>query len=185
MANILVKNFGYVDRRRTERDVGRHRRCYEVDRLVNEEMMRLQDFLKQYTWVAWALLAASWIAWGAAQLVRPGPPVVHAGVTVETPTVAAGEKAQFIYHILRNRTCPAQIHGFWLNPKGEAIVRMAPVPGGYGKVGDVYTPVAITTPANYIGPACYRSSSYHSCEDGNYVTTSPDACVTVLAARSN
>lgn len=180
MAFLLDKNFGYVDRRRVERDVGRHRRCYETHRLASKKMMKLQSMMKRWSWIAWLLLSTSWVTWGLAYLVNPGPPLSYGPVRVDTPFVVSGAFAHFVYSISRNRTCPARINGFWINTEGEAIKRMEPVPGGYGKVGNVQTPVAIQTPNDYIGPLCYRAHTFHSCEDANYVTISPDACVTVV-----
>lgn len=73
MANILDKNFGYVDRRRVELDVGRYRRCYETNRLASKKMtMTIQGVLQRYSWVAWTILATSWASWGAAYLLQVG-----------------------------------------------------------------------------------------------------------------
>lgn len=60
MANFLVKNFGYVDRRSTECDVGRHRRCYETHSVDQKHMTWLQCWMMKYSWLAWVLVAFSW-----------------------------------------------------------------------------------------------------------------------------
>lgn len=60
MANFLVKNFGYVDRRSTECDVGRHRRCYETHSVDQKPMRSVQELLVKYSWVAWVLVILSW-----------------------------------------------------------------------------------------------------------------------------
>ena len=145
-------------------------------------MMRIQTVLAKYSWVAWTLVIVSWGLIGVMTLVLNRPPTKIFDVTVDTPVVVAGELAHFTYSIERNRTCPARIQGFWLNREGEAVVRLPEVAGGYGRVGKVHTPVSIKTPAFYVGPLCYRSHSFHSCENGNYVTVTPDACVQIIAA---
>jgi hypothetical protein len=164
-----------LDRRRVDWGSGHNRRAYELFSLGRREMTAL-DLLMRF-WIVPYLLAFA--IGGMYWALRPAVPVVARSVEVLTPTVKAGEMARFLFTMHRDRTCPATISGFWIDESGKAVERLPIVAGGYGRVGDVKTPVDIRTP-QVTGRMAYRSHMFSICESGSYVMTSPDAWVTVV-----
>lgn len=175
MAAEITSLNRWVDRRRVDWASGHHRRLYETFGMGRGKMTKL-DFVMRFWWLPYILTALM----GTVYVVsRPGVPIVAHSVQVLTPTVRAGEVARFVYTMHRNRTCPATINGFWIDDTGRAVARLDSVPGGYGKVGDVQTPVDIRTPA-VLGRLAYRSYMFSICETGSFVMVSPDAWVKVV-----
>lgn len=141
--------------------------------------MLVVDALAKFNWLYNLVIAAGLTSLAVSYLTRPGPPVKTLGVRVVQEVVAPGGPVNLVFHMSRNRSCPATISGFWVDAKGEAVARLAPVPGGYGALGDhVYTPVTLEAPG-HPGRYAYRSTMYSMCETGMFIMTSPDAWVTV------
>ena len=53
-----IKELGWVDRRRSDRDVGRYRRRGEVSRLDEKMTRRIADWLYSYRLIPWLITAA-------------------------------------------------------------------------------------------------------------------------------
>lgn len=118
----------------------------------------------------------------AGYLLRPAPPLVEHGVQVLTPRVVPGGEVLVRFDNERIRSCPALIYSFLVDAEtGQAALRYAPEPGGYGDPGRRWVLVSRAVPGDMRpGRYCYRHMIQHVCEQQAALTVGLDACFEVV-----
>jgi hypothetical protein len=120
--------------------------------------------------------------WFVLQHLDDRPPVEYADVRVVTPQpVEADTQILVEYKQRRNRACPSDIYGWWIDLHyGTADMRLPMVHGGYSLVADdwYWQAVKLMAPPR-AGNWQYRVNIISFCEQGTYVSVPPAVRVTV------
>ena len=140
------------------------------------ETLRVAPGIVLMTMLGMAILLTQLVLFAS----REPQPFVVQKVESVTPEVRAGETATIRYTVDRNRVCPAMVFGWWVKKDtNEAVVRFPPETGGYSQVGKgIHVNVRRQAPFE-VGVFCYRYARLDMCDNGQYSTNGPEACVEV------
>jgi hypothetical protein len=130
--------------------------------------------------IAMAVISAT-VAYQAREWFEAVPPVKYIEARGPTEAVEAGSVVVLEYKQTRNRSCPADIYGWWIRRDIDAADQRLPmVHGGYSRVSEVpyWQPVVLNAPV-YAGDYEYRANLIHFCDNGTFVTVTPPVLVSV------
>lgn len=131
--------------------------------------------------LAIAMFASGVITYHGSIWLAASPPVIYHAARGPMEAVAPGSVMVLEYKQSRNRTCPADIYGWWIrSDTGAADIRLPMVSGGYSKVSDdPYWQAVVLNAPPHAGEFEYRATLIHRCANGIFVTETPPVPVVV------